>query len=57
MGAPFFAIAGLHSLALVMLYAGMALALTATAQYVRRGVLELRTRNDSANRSAPSSSA
>jgi cardiolipin synthase len=57
MGAPFFAIAGLHSLALVMLYAGMALALTATAQYVRRGVLEPRTRNDSANRSAPSSSA
>jgi cardiolipin synthase len=57
MGAPFFAIAGLHWLALVMLYVGMALTLTATVLYVRRGMLELRERNKSANSSAPSSSA
>ena len=36
MGAPFFAMAGVHWLALVMLYVGLALALTATALYVRR---------------------
>jgi cardiolipin synthase len=57
MGAPFFAIVGLHWLALVMLYVGMALTLTATVLYVRRGMLELRERNKSANSSAPSSSA
>jgi cardiolipin synthase (CMP-forming) len=45
MGAPFFAIAGVHWLALVMLYVGMALALIATALYVRRGIRELRSRN------------
>ena len=33
-GAPFFAMAGVHWLALVMLYVGMALALTATVLYV-----------------------
>jgi cardiolipin synthase len=38
MGAPFFAMAGVHWLALIMLYAGLALALTATALYVRRGL-------------------
>ncbi|MBV9838531.1 MAG: CDP-alcohol phosphatidyltransferase family protein, partial [Solirubrobacterales bacterium] len=42
MGAPFFAIAGVHWLALVMLYLGMALALLASALYVRRGVQEAR---------------
>ncbi|MGA2928152.1 MAG: CDP-alcohol phosphatidyltransferase family protein [Solirubrobacteraceae bacterium] len=42
MGAPFFAIAGVHWLALVLLYAGMVLALVATALYVRRGVGQLR---------------
>lgn len=42
MGAPFFAIAGVHWLALIMLYVGMALALTASALYVRRGVREAR---------------
>ena len=42
MGAPFFAMLGLHAVALVSLYAGMALALLATALYVRRGVTELR---------------
>ena len=37
MGAPLFAMAGVHWLALIMLYAGLALALVATALYVRRG--------------------
>jgi cardiolipin synthase (CMP-forming) len=40
MGAPFFAMAGVHWLALIMLYAGLALALTATGLYVRRGLAE-----------------
>jgi cardiolipin synthase len=44
MGAPFFAIAGVHWLALVMLYVGLGLSLVATALYVRTGVLELRAR-------------
>jgi cardiolipin synthase len=42
MGAPFFAMAGVHWLALVMLYCGMALSLTATVLYVRRGAAEAR---------------
>jgi cardiolipin synthase len=42
MGAPFFAILGLHTVALVMLYAGLALALSATALYVRDGRSQLR---------------
>ena len=41
MGAPFFAIAGVHWLALVMLYAGLALSLLATIRYVQRGVQQL----------------
>lgn len=44
MGAPFFAMLGLHTIALVLLYVGMALALTATALYVRRGVAEVRAK-------------
>jgi cardiolipin synthase len=44
MGAPFFAIAGVHWLALVMLYVGLALSLTASVLYVRRGLLEVRAR-------------
>ncbi len=44
MGAPFFAMAGLHWLALVMLYVGLALSLLASALYVRRGMQELRER-------------
>jgi len=40
MAAPFLAMAGVHWLALVMLYAGMALTLAATALYVRRGLAE-----------------
>jgi cardiolipin synthase (CMP-forming) len=38
MGAPFFAIAGVHWLALVLLYVGLALAWIATARYVQRGL-------------------
>ena len=38
MGAPFFAMAGVHWLALVMLYVGMALGLIATVLYVRDGL-------------------
>ncbi len=46
MGAPFFAIAGLHWLALVMLYVGLALALFATVLYVRRGMQEIAARKE-----------
>jgi cardiolipin synthase len=38
MGAPFFAIAEAHAVALVMLYLGMALGLLAAALYVRSGL-------------------
>lgn len=41
MGAPFFAMAGIHWLALVMLYVGMALSLVASVLYVRRGLIEV----------------
>jgi cardiolipin synthase (CMP-forming) len=47
MGAPFFAMAGVHWLALVTLYSGMALALLATALYVRSGLREVSARKDS----------
>jgi cardiolipin synthase (CMP-forming) len=47
MGAPFFAMAGVHWLALVMLYVGMALGMLATALYLRRGAREIRIRSDS----------
>jgi len=43
-GAPFFAMAGVHWLALIMLYIGMAFGLTATALYVRRGAQVMRAR-------------
>ena len=49
MGAPFFAIAGVHWLALVMLYVGLGLALLATVLYVRAGMLELRARKASSS--------
>jgi cardiolipin synthase len=42
MSAPFFAMAGVHWLALVMLYSGIALSLLATVLYVRRGLAEAR---------------
>ncbi len=52
MGAPFFAMAGVHWLALIMLYCGLALSLTATVLYVQRGIHELRTRSPQASSSA-----
>ncbi len=42
MGAPFFAMCGVHWLALIMLYVGLALSLTATALYIKRGLEQLR---------------
>jgi cardiolipin synthase len=48
MGAPFFAMAGVHWLALALLYVGMALTLTATALYVQRGIQESRKASSSA---------
>jgi cardiolipin synthase len=42
MGAPFFAMAGVHWLALIMLYVGLALALLASALYIRSGVQQAR---------------
>jgi cardiolipin synthase len=42
LGAPFFAIAGVHWLALVCLYLGLAFSLVATAMYVRDGLRQVR---------------
>jgi cardiolipin synthase len=42
LGAPFFAMAGVHWLALTMLYAGMVLSLSATGLYVHRGLMDAR---------------
>jgi cardiolipin synthase len=47
MGAPFFAIAGVHWLALIMLYVGLFLSLCATILYVRTGLQDLRSRKGS----------
>jgi cardiolipin synthase len=44
LGAPFFAIAGVHWLALILLYVGLAFSLVATALYLRDGVSQLRER-------------
>ena len=44
MGAPFFAIAGVHWLALVCLYLGLVLMLVSTVLYVRDGLRQLRAR-------------
>ena len=41
MGAPFFVMAGVHWLALIMLYVGLALALIATGLYLRRGIAQI----------------
>jgi cardiolipin synthase len=41
MGAPFFAMANVHWLAIAMLYIGLALALTASCLYVRNGLKEI----------------
>jgi cardiolipin synthase len=45
-GAPFFAMAGVHWLALILLYVGMALGLLAAVLYVRRGVREISARKE-----------
>lgn len=42
MSAPFFAMAGVHWLALIMLYVGMALSLLATGLYIRHGREQMR---------------
>jgi cardiolipin synthase (CMP-forming) len=42
MAAPFFAMAGVHWLALILLYVGLALSLIATWMYIRRGYQELK---------------
>ena len=59
MGAPFFAMAGVHWLALVMLYTGMALSLTATVLYVRSGLQQSQHARPGGprHRQTPSSSA
>jgi cardiolipin synthase len=51
-GAPFFAMAGVHWLALVMLYCGMALALLATWLYVQRGFEQVAARNETTKASS-----
>jgi cardiolipin synthase len=52
MGAPFFAMCGVHWLALIMLYTGLALSLTASVLYVRSGIAQVRARE----REAPADS-
>ena len=49
MGAPFFAMVGVHWLALIMLYSGLALALLATVLYVRDGLQQTRARKASSS--------
>jgi cardiolipin synthase len=44
-GAPFFAMAGVHWLALIMLYVGMAFGLLSAALYVRSGIREIRAQD------------
>jgi CDP-diacylglycerol--glycerol-3-phosphate 3-phosphatidyltransferase len=53
MGAPFFALAGVHWLAFGLLYLGMVLALTATVLYVRSGLAQAREQAARAAASAP----
>jgi cardiolipin synthase (CMP-forming) len=49
MGAPFFAMCGVHWLALIMLYVGLALSLTASGLYVARGWQQIRARDRDAS--------
>jgi cardiolipin synthase len=42
MAAPFMAMAGVHWLALILLYVGMALTLVATVLYIRHGLAQAR---------------
>jgi cardiolipin synthase len=55
MGAPFFAMVGLHWVAVIMLYCGLALTLSATALYIRRGIAQVRERESrkASDRPAP----
>ena len=46
MGAPFFAMLSLHTVALVMLYWGLAMALAATLLYIRTGRQQLAARGE-----------
>ena len=46
MAAPFMAMAGVHWLALIMLYAGLVLTLSATVLYVRSGLDDARARSE-----------
>ncbi len=48
MGAPFFAMAGVHWLALILLYVGLAFALLATCLYIVRGRRQLQQLSSSA---------
>jgi cardiolipin synthase (CMP-forming) len=56
MGAPFFAMAGVHWLALAMLYVGMFLSLLASVLYIRRGIQEVRARESRAAKAGEASS-
>jgi cardiolipin synthase len=56
LGAPFFAMAGVHWLALVLLYVGMALGLLAAALYIRSGLAALKAQPKRNHSSRPSSS-
>jgi len=47
LGAPFWAIIGVHWLALVMLYAGLVLTLWSTALYLRSGQRQLHLQRSS----------
>jgi cardiolipin synthase len=47
MGAPFFAMAGVHWLAVVLLYVGIALSLLATVAYMRDGIRQLQAKQAS----------
>jgi cardiolipin synthase len=53
MGSLFFAMAGLGTLAEVLLYLGLALALLATALYIRDGLRIVRARRGTAGGSPP----
>jgi cardiolipin synthase len=48
MGSPFFAMVGVHWLALILLYIGMTLALSSSAVYVQQGARELKKLSSSA---------
>ena len=55
MGAPFFAMVGLHWLAVALWYIGLALSLSATVMYMRRGWIRIHERDaaNSQDRTAP----